>query len=258
MAKIADWSRVYWNNSKGTREFDSDGQYNPPENVMCIYENDHGDQVAYRLTDRREEVELPVDVSDAGDDEDSSDVDSLVGDAIEARLDELESESDHGIKDATETARDEDGDEVTVTLDVEYDIPKYEVAFNGEVITDVEFPEGSRWFKDDLDEDEEQRDATIEVAQFPTRAMAREFAAAWRDDFGAPEQLGYEDVSFEEVMEMDYQEEVVPLAKEYGVMEDADGRDHESLAEAISGEEAPQEDESEDAKEEDLEEEAEA
>lgn len=252
MAKIADWNRVYWNNSKGTREYDPE-EIDPDDAVMCIYGNDHGDQVAYRLTDRRETVELSVDVSDAGDDEDSPDAEKIVGEEIEARLDDLEDESEHGIKDATETAREEDGDEVTVTLDVEWDIPKYEVTFNGEVISDVEFPEGSRWFKDDLDEDEEQRDATVEVAQFPTRAMAREFAAAWRDDFGAPEQLGYEEFSFEEVMDMDYQDEVVPLAKEYGVMDDADGRDHESLAEAISGEEAPQEDETEDEQEEEAE-----
>lgn len=245
MAKIHDWNRVYWNNAQDTREYDPTG-IDPAPEVMCIYENDHGDQVSYQLTERNERQTFTFDVPETDQDEDQDEDRANVGEELDEALNEIEDERGLEIDDATEVDRDESDDEVSVTVDITWDIPKYEVRFNGDLITDVEFPEGSRWFKDDPDEDEEQRPAHVEEARFPTRAMAREFTAAWREEFGNPEQLGYVDYSFEEVMDMDYQDEVVPLAKDYGVFDaDGVGRDHESLAEAISGEEAPEEEEAE-------------
>ena len=257
MAKIHDWNRVYWNNAKGTREYDPNG-IDPDDSVMCIYENSHGDRVAYRLADRRATVEAVADVSELEEDEDN---DNVVGQAIDAALEEAEEQRGFPIKDATESDREEQDDEVTVTLDVQFDIPKYEVEFNGELITDVQFEEGSRWFhsEEELqeDEDKEQRPEQVDEARFGTRAEAREFAAAWREDFGEEEQLGYVDYSYEEVMEMSYQEEVVPLAKDYGVFPPENGdKSHESLAQAISGEEPPEPDEDEEAESEEAEAEA--
>lgn len=229
MAKIHDWNRVYWINSRGEREYDPEG-LNPDDNVLCVYENEHDDQVAYVLTDRDGQTQVVVELPEDPDEE--FDQEQFVGEAVEAHLDEVEANSEHGLKDATETGREESDGEVSVTLDLTYDIPKYEVLFNGDPITDVEFEEGSRWFKDDLDEDEEQRPAEVERAQFPTRAMAREFAAAWREDFGSPEELGYFDYTAEEIMDMEYNE-AQSLAKQAGVNA---SQSHEDIAEEISGE----------------------
>lgn len=175
MAKIHDWSRRYWNNASGTREYDPDDISDEmPEGVMCVYVNDHGDTVDYRLAD-----------------------------------DEAEHDQ------------------------------KYEVRLNGELITDVEFPEDSDWFHDeeDLEEDDEQRPGELEAATFGTRAEAREFSAAYREDFLSPEQMGYVDYSEDELLEdMEY-DEVQEIAADMGIKRN---QSHEDLAAQIAGNDEPE------------------
>lgn len=175
MAKIHDWSRVYWNNASGDREYDPQNISDDlPDSVKCVYQNEAGDQVDYRLAD---------------------------------------DEAEHG--------------------------RKYEVRFNRDLITDVEFPQDSRWFhaEEELEEDDEQRPAELEVAAFDTRAEAREFSAAWREDFGSPEDLGYVDYSEEELLEEYEYDEVREIAADLGIR---GNQSHEDLAAQISGEEEPE------------------
>jgi len=183
--KIHDWTRAYWINSSGEREYDP-SSIEPEENVLCIYENDHGDRVAYALTDRSEQVEVTLDMSDFDADEAERDRSEEVEARLNETLREIEDEAEERFRSTSVVDRDEDGDEVAVTVEITWDVGKYEVRFNGELITDVEFEEGSRWFK----EGDGGRQEQFQEARLRTRADAREFAAAWRDDFGAPEQLG--------------------------------------------------------------------
>lgn len=172
MAKIHDWNRVYWRNASGDREYfmgDDLEEGDVPEAVRCMYRNEHGDTVAYRLADE---------------------------------------EAEHG--------------------------QKYEVTLNGEVISGVEFTDAGadRW----VDADEEDgRNAEVEIAAFSTRGDSREFAAAWRDEFGSPEDLGYVQYEEDELLELDY-DEVVEIAQEQGIKSN---QSHEELAAQISGEEEP-------------------
>lgn len=66
MAKIHDWSRVYWRNASGDREFflaDDLNEDNVPDEVRAMYRNDHGDEVAYRLADEEAEHGLKYEVT---------------------------------------------------------------------------------------------------------------------------------------------------------------------------------------------------
>jgi len=166
MAKIHDWSRVYWRNASGEREYfmeDDLDEDSVADETRCIYRNEEGDEVAYRVADP---------------------------------------EAEHG--------------------------QKYEVTFNGEVVEGVSFPEGSRWLKEDT-----EREADVELAAFGTRADAREFSAAWREDFGSPDALGYVTYDEDELLEMDY-DEVVDVAQDIGIR---GNQSHEDLAAQIAGEE---------------------
>lgn len=166
MAKIHDWVRIYWRNASGDREYfmeDDLTEDDVAESVRCIYQNEHGDTVAYRIADE---------------------------------------DADHE--------------------------HKYEVTFNGGVIEDYSL-EG--W------EGDEDREAEGELAAFDTRGTAREFAAQWRREHGSPEDLGYPQYERDELEEMDYQDELRPLAQEHGIRAD---QSQEDLVAQLSGEEPAQ------------------
>lgn len=175
MSKIHDWARIYWRNASGEREFflaDDLSEEDVGENVRCVYRNEHGDEVAYRVADP---------------------------------------EAEHG--------------------------EKYEVTFNGEVISDVVL-EG--WERPDADEDDEEEDelepGEVELAAFSTRGAAREFSAQWRREYGSPEALGYSQHEEDELLEMEY-DEVVEIAQEMGIRSN---QSHEDLAAQIAGEAEPE------------------
>lgn len=56
MPKVQDWSRRYWRNASGERVYDPD-EINPTEEVLCLYENDIGEQVGYRFATDQDDVE---------------------------------------------------------------------------------------------------------------------------------------------------------------------------------------------------------
>lgn len=58
MARIHDWTRIYWRNSSGDREYfiaDDLEEGDVDEETLCIYRNDEGDTVAYRYADEEAE-----------------------------------------------------------------------------------------------------------------------------------------------------------------------------------------------------------
>lgn len=114
---------------------------------------------------------------------------------------------------------------------------KYEVFFEqgdtGErsVIGDVTFEEDPQGWIDE----EQERDAEVELAAFGTRGDARKFTAAWRAEFGSPEDLGYVQFDADELPE-DY-DELQDLAGEYGIKQSQSGDD---LRAQLTGEEEPE------------------
>ena len=74
----------------------------------------------------------------------------------------------------------------------------------------------------------------MDLAAFETRGDARKFAAAWRAEFGSPEQLGY--IQFEpEDLPEDY-DELAQMAKEVGIKANQSG---DELRAQLTGEAEP-------------------
>lgn len=203
MAKLHDWSRIYWRNASGSREFfqrtavdeldeDEQEEYEAVVDELdrALYQNENGDIVGYRVADAPE-PEVPEDA-------DEEDPEPQMPDDW------------HG--------------------------KKYEVFFQWNdsderaVIDNVEFQEDPQ----DWVSEEDERPQTVDLAAFDTRGEARKFTAAWRAEFGSPEDLGY--IQFEEDELPEDYDELSDLAKQVGVKSN---QSEEDLRAQLAGDEEP-------------------
>lgn len=206
MAKLHDWNRMYWRNSSGSREFyDRTG----------VDDLDDEQQAGYDGVVQEEDRALYQN-------ENGDVVGYRVAQAPEGVGDDDGEEAEEGEEEADEP---------------EWHGKKYEVFFQPggsderSVIRDVEFQDDPQGWVDE----EAEREAEVPLAAFDTRGDARKFSAAWRAEFGSPEDLGYFNFDADELPE-EFQE-LRSMATEHGIRGD---QSEEALREQLTGDAEPE------------------